>query len=438
MTKQRLSDSLIRSLPITPHTQGPRHMDAMTHGFYIRHTATGHWNFYLRYRSKEGKNREVAIGRWNDTPARGAGEFNTAEAREQASTIAAAINLQRFDPVEAKKQIRSSPTLRDFVGEPDPKHYPGKSFWDIRKAQVADWRYQERNFQKHFGHWGRLKLTDINKTLLEAWINEHLLSPANPEGRQWRTLQLIMNPLSILLNMAVDRELIPYNPYLRIKKPKVDTSPEPKYATDEQIEKLRRALRQRDTDVRRKNPDQKFPVFVDFLEPWILVAINTGMRPIEIFRLRWAAVNFKDARLTVRGITREGRGTKSGRTRSIRLPDEALIALKDWHNQSSRCGVNDPVFPSTAIGFEGQPMTKMPSCFTRLVKTYGLDGFNLYSLRHAYATKAIQFADQKTVADMMGHASINITNRYLHSRGDDHVVEILEKMFPPKEIRRVK
>ena len=58
--------------------------------------------------------------------------------------------------------------------------------------------------------------------------------------------------------------------------------------------------------------------------------------------------------------------------------------------------------------------------FKRIVKRAGLDqaGITAHSLRHAYATMLLHSAvDVKTVQELLGHADLSTTSRYLHSDG---------------------
>src|SRR3546814_11532035 len=54
--------------------------------------------------------------------------------------------------------------------------------------------------------------------------------------------------------------------------------------------------------------------FCDYLQPWVLVAMNTGCRRGELQKLQWSDVDFSGDRITVRAAT-----AKASKTRHISL-----------------------------------------------------------------------------------------------------------------------
>src|SRR5438270_13737534 len=69
--------------------------------------------------------------------------------------------------------------------------------------------------------------------------------------------------------------------------------------------------------------------FGDHLTPALLLSMNTGLRPGEVLKLRWACVDFDRRLLTV-----EGRNAKNRQTRHVPLYEEAMSALRSWCEQS--------------------------------------------------------------------------------------------------------
>ena len=55
--------------------------------------------------------------------------------------------------------------------------------------------------------------------------------------------------------------------------------------------------------------------------------------------------------------------------------------------------------------------------FSNLLRVYGMPHFNYHSLRHTFATRCIESGmDIKTLSELLGHSSVNITlNTYVHS-----------------------
>src|SRR3546814_13766676 len=66
----------------------------------------------------------------------------------------------------------------------------------------------------------------------------------------------------------------------------------------------------------------------DFLQPWVLVAMNTGCRRGERQKLQWSDVDFSGDRITGRAAT-----AKATKTRHISLNRIAREALAQWRKQ---------------------------------------------------------------------------------------------------------
>ena len=62
----------------------------------------------------------------------------------------------------------------------------------------------------------------------------------------------------------------------------------------------------------------------------------------------------------------------------------------------------------------------MQNHFARSVKAANIADANFHTTRHTFATRCIEAGvDIKSLSEMLGHASVNITlNRYVHSSFD--------------------
>src|SRR3546814_8889399 len=69
--------------------------------------------------------------------------------------------------------------------------------------------------------------------------------------------------------------------------------------------------------------------FCDYLQPWVLAAMNTGCRRGELQKLQWSDVDFSGDRITVRAAT-----AKASKTRHISLNRIAREALAQWRKQN--------------------------------------------------------------------------------------------------------
>jgi integrase len=136
--------------------------------------------------------------------------------------------------------------------------------------------------------------------------------------------------------------------------------------------------------------------------PEFEIALNTGMRPSEQYGLTWDRVDLFGRRVTVPR-------SKNGKARHIPLNSEALAAFKVL-TQRSLNGAG-PVF----VNLKGEKLEGYKHWFTQAVERAGLVDFTWYCLRHTFASRLVMVGvDIRTVAELMGHKTIQMTMRYAH------------------------
>ncbi len=139
----------------------------------------------------------------------------------------------------------------------------------------------------------------------------------------------------------------------------------------------------------------------DDFRPFIETALHTGMRRSELFNLRWDDVNLRNRLIHVRD-------SKSGKPREIPIDDTLAATLRVL---PSRFG-KGYVFPSPATGGR---LTTVQRQFRNAVKTAEIENVRLHDLRHTFASHLVMNGvDIETVAELLGHASIVMTQRYAH------------------------
>lgn len=150
----------------------------------------------------------------------------------------------------------------------------------------------------------------------------------------------------------------------------------------------------------------------------IMIAYRTGMRPGEIYCLKWADINLEEGFISVqRSISRANskvvlKTTKTAAgLRRIDI-DSKLIA----HFQQMKSKVDgDYVFPG-----EGNYKYRVPWNLSKLLKDMciraGIPQRNFYSLRHTHASVLLAHGvHPKIVQERLGHSDCKITmNIYSH------------------------
>jgi|Deesub1362B_J571_1020462.scaffolds.fasta_scaffold02189_11 excisionase family DNA binding protein len=141
----------------------------------------------------------------------------------------------------------------------------------------------------------------------------------------------------------------------------------------------------------------------EHLRPILITALNTGMRLGEILNLKWEDVNFKERIIVLRE-------TKSKKQRIIPINEilsEELLRLKLRNGKSSYVFINPE---------NGKPLRSVKRAFKGAVRRAGIEALRFHDLRHTFATRLVQKGvDVETVKELLGHHSIRITQRYLHS-----------------------
>jgi len=232
----------------------------------------------------------------------------------------------------------------------------------------------------------------ITKQDIQAWLMEQT------ETREWKpaTRNRYQATFSLVFRVAMDNEKITVNPASRIKR---------KAEHNDRIRFLSSAEEQKLTAVIRESWPHYLPVF--------LISIHTGMRASEQWGLEWSAVSLSRKTITLHK-------TKPGKTRHIPLNAVALSALQGLHETGS----HGAVFLNT----EGQPLRSSRDWFEPAVEKAALKDYTWHCNRHTFASRLVMAGvDIRTVAQLMGHSTIQMTMRYAHL-APEHTQAAVDKL----------
>jgi integrase len=147
------------------------------------------------------------------------------------------------------------------------------------------------------------------------------------------------------------------------------------------------------------------------------VMLDTGMRPEEVFRIRVENIDFVQ-----KAIFNPFGKTKAAR-RTIPMTDDLACLLKGRIRKFEE--KKTPfVFPSP---YDYQrPIGSVKKAHRQAAAVAEIKGrFRLYDLRHTFATRAVAAgADLPTLAALLGHASIQMTMRYVHPAAEQKRIAI--------------
>jgi integrase len=148
----------------------------------------------------------------------------------------------------------------------------------------------------------------------------------------------------------------------------------------------------------------------------ITIAACTGLRLGELRALRWHDVDLAGGLLSVSRAFSAGieTSTKSRRSRSIPLADQAKVEFEGLRRRRRFTGREDFVFCQSDGHHMGDSAAR--ERFIRAQEQAGVRVRRFHDLRHTFGSLAIRQFDIRAVKEMMGHASLTTTERYLHSK----------------------
>ncbi len=166
----------------------------------------------------------------------------------------------------------------------------------------------------------------------------------------------------------------------------------------------------------------------------IILCLYTGLRIGELLALTWEDINFAKGTLSVTKSCYDGKSlngkserifeipkTKTSQ-RIIPLPKQILSKLKEIQKKS-KCNF------VVSNGNKFISVRSYQRSFATLLKNLKIPHKNFHSLRHTFATRALECGmDVKTLSEILGHKNATITlERYAHSL-IEHKKEMMNKV----------
>ena len=116
--------------------------------------------------------------------------------------------------------------------------------------------------------------------------------------------------------------------------------------------------------------------------------------------------------------------SKHGGERHVPLNDVAVAALLTAHSFNNR---QSAVF----LNCYGERLQTPRKWFESCVKEAGLKDFTWHCLRHTFASRLVMAGvDLRTVQELMGHKTIQMTVRYAHL-APKHQLAAVQRLCPP-------
>lgn len=331
----------------------------------------------------KAKDRDGVFTR-KDRPGKFFGSWTDASGRRrkrklEAHTLTQARKLLNAEKARVDKQrtLGYAPPTKDSFGSIITRYL---KYQKPRLSAVSYVRTSgiiEKQLRPVFGS---LRLADIKRMDIQHYVTERAseISPGSVVKE--------LNVLKHLLGLAVEWELIHFNPALKIKSPRVPAG-RVRYLQPTELRALITAC-------------------PEWLRGIVALAAFTAMRRGEILSLRWLNVDLKGSRLMLSQ-------TKNGEGRIVYLNTLAADVIKS----QLRDGVKpiDKVFPQTD-NFTPDNVSKG---FATVCKNLELHDFHFHDLRHTAASwMRMQGADVHTIAQLLGHKDLRMATRYQHLSPD--------------------
>jgi integrase len=241
-----------------------------------------------------------------------------------------------------------------------------------------------RNICRFFA---RETFNDIDRRMIEKFKDERRNTiTVRGTQRSPATVNRELEVLSKIFTLAMDDEIIERNPCRKVKKLRMDNQRTRHLSTDEE-DRLMVALTGRRAH----------------LKPVVTVAIYTGMRRGELFKLQRNHVDFELNLINVKQ-------TKTGKDRTVPM-DDSVREILDRLCEGLRD--EDFVFENSNTGVH---ITDIKRGFKSACREAGIHGLTFHDLRHTFGTRLADLGvDIVKIAELMGHQSILTTRRYTHA-----------------------
>jgi integrase len=326
--------------------------------------------YYIRYR-KDGKMIEEKAGRqFQDdmTPAR------AAQKRARKIESDELTNQEKRDAEAARKAAETEKWTIDRLFEEYIKSRP-----DNKSRYIDKGRYK-KHLKSKFGNQEPKYILPLDVDRLRIKLQKKL-SP--------QTVKHVLNLLTWIVNFGLKKNLCEGLSF-HVQKPTVNNI-KTEDLTADQLKKLLEAI--------EKAEDQQAANMMK-------IALYTGMRRGELFRLKWTDIDYERGFIHIRD-------PKGGSDQKIPLNDasrELLHAIKKTESEF--------VFP----GRDGKQLTDISRQVNPIKKQAGLpkDFRPLHGLRHTYASMLASSGevDMYTLQKLLTHKSPLMTQRYAHLRDE--------------------
>ncbi len=252
----------------------------------------------------------------------------------------------------------------------------------------------EMILEKHLlPKFGARPLGGITIRDVENYMTDRLAADSKCGGKiKGATVLHEIHCLSAVYRYAIRSGLTQINPVRDSQKPKI-SQPILRYLEHSEETALL---------VRARSP----------LREAIITAIHSGMREEEQAALTWADVRFDQNKIVIRH-------TKNGRDRAVDMSKTLRETLKGMVRYTD----TPYVFVSQRTHDRYERFNN--SAWRKVLADAGVKNLRWHDLRHTFGSRLAQAGvHPKTIQELMGHSSLDVTMRYMHLAPDNRAAAV--------------
>ena len=332
-------------------------------GFVLEVRSSGGKSYYLRYMERNGRQRQLKIGGWQDV--------TFAQAKKKAQLLRSQVVLGG-DPLDDRKRKRLVPTYAELAQQ----HIDHATTYQKRpenSVSVITIHLLPR--------WGKLRLDEIEQQAISKWLAEKReeLAPA--------TVEKLRVTLGRSFELARQWSLpgAEINPVRAVPRFRFDNARE-RYLSVSEAQRLLSVCKG------SSNP-----------QLWAIVSLllYTGARKSELLHARWEHVDVERRSWLIPD-------SKTGKARRVPLSGSAVQVIETL--------VEIPNCPWLVPNPETRkPYNSIKRAWATARDEAGLKSLRIHDLRHTCASLlANNGVDLFTIGKILGHADYKSTMRYSH------------------------
>lgn len=344
--------------------------DADLAGFGVFVTSLGVKSWIINYRTRDGRQRRLVLGRCDRLAAD--------RARMEARAKLAEVDVGG-DPAkerrETRARMRMSELLDTYINDEMPRRKRASTI-KLHSGQI------ERYIRPLLG---TMAVADVTREEVRNLHRRTTDTGGAIAGNR------IVSLLSAIMSHAIELGCITDNPAFRF--PRHSEQPRRRYLSLEEVQK---AMADMDASPAQDSADA------------VRLLLYTGARVGEVLSMKWGNIDVE------RGVwSKPAAATKQKRDHHVPLTEEALTLLKARRKATN----GEWVFPArySPTGH----LTTIRVFWKQVCKRTGIPDCHIHDLRHTFASLAAsQGVPLQVVGGLLGHSDHKTTNRYLHLYDD--------------------